>query len=101
MTAFWILKNAKAIPKITVQITSAPIACDAELAEAELDVVEDAGDAVGVGCALGRAVPAGAVLAVGEDADAQHAEDAADAVHRDRADRVVDAPLLDEAARPR
>ncbi len=46
--------------------------------------------------ALRREVPAGAVLAVGEDADGRHAEEAADAVHRDRADRVVDAPLLDE-----
>ena len=46
MTAFWILKKAKAMPKITVQITSTPMACATELAEAQTRVaVEDAGDA--------------------------------------------------------
>ena len=38
----------------------------------------------------GHAVPAVAIGAVGEQADRQHAERAADAVHRDRADRIVD-----------
>ena len=42
---------------------------------------------------------AGAVAAVGEDADAEHAEDAADAVHRDRTHRVVDALALEEEHR--
>ena len=46
------------------------------------------------------AVPAGAVAAVGEDADGEHAEDAADAVDGDGADRVVDLELaLDEEHR--
>ena len=47
------------------------------------------------------AVPARAVLTVGEDADRQHAEGAAHAVHGDRTHRVVDAAALDEAGRRR
>ena len=97
MIAFWILKNAYAIPKITVQIDERADRLRSELTDAELEVVEDAGDAGRRRRrTLRRAVPAGAVLAVGEDADAEHAEEAADAVHRDRAHRVVDALLLDE-----
>ena len=46
-----------------------------------------------VGVGVRRAVPTLAVLAVGEDPDREHAEGAADAVHRDRADRVVDLRL--------
>ena len=42
------------------------------------------------------AVPAGAVLAVGEDADRKHAPQAVDAVHGDRADRIVHAALVEE-----
>ena len=46
-----------------------------------------------------RDVPAGAVAAVGEDPDAEHAPDAAHAVDRDGAHRVVDAPALEEEHR--
>ena len=77
------------MPKITVQITS-----DAEHLGAELAGVapEQALDALDVG-----AVPAGAVAAVGEQADGEHAERAVDAVHGDGAHRVVDLQLaLDE-----
>ena len=42
------------------------------------------------------AVPAGAVLAVREDADREHAPEAVHAVHRDGADGVVDAACLEE-----
>ena len=94
MSAFWILKKAKAMPKITVQIDERTDRLGAELTEPRLAVVEDAGDALADAAApFVGAVPAGAVVAVGEDADAEHAEDAADAVDRDRADRVVDALL--------
>ena len=73
-----------------------------ELADAELEVVEDAGHTRRRRRrALGGEVPAGAVLTAGEDADGQHTEEAADAVHRDRTDRVVDAALLDERESPR
>ena len=64
------------------------------------------GHAVGVDRG-GGAVPADAgaagvdaVLAVGEEADGEHAEGAADAVDRDGADRIVDLQLaLDEEHR--
>ena len=47
-----------------------------------------------------RTVPPGAVLAVGEEADAQHAERAVDAVHGDGTDRIVDLQsALDEEHR--
>ena len=66
ITVFWILKNRKAIPNITVEIVSDADRLRAQLAPAA-PAVEDAGDAVrGVG--VRRAVPAVAVLAVGEDA---------------------------------
>ena len=45
MIAFWILKNANAIPKITVQIDERTDRLRPELADAELEVVEDAGHA--------------------------------------------------------
>ena len=45
------------------------------------------------GICIRRAVPSLAVLAVGEDPDCEHTEGAADTVHRDRADRVVDLGL--------
>ena len=100
MTAFWILKNPYAIPKITVMIDERTDRLRSELPEPEVDVVEDAGDAAGRRRrTLRRGVPAGAVLTGREDADAEHTEDAADAVHRDRTHRVVDAaPLEEEAA---
>ena len=44
-------------------------------------------------------VPPGAVVAAREDPDAEHTEDAADAVHGDRAHRVVDALALEEQDR--
>ena len=102
VTAFWILKKVKAMPKITVQSVDDAEGLGAELAEAEGEVAtEDADDALaGLGhVALGGDVPAGAVGAVGEDADAEDAEGAADAVDGDGADRVVDAAPLDEADR--
>jgi hypothetical protein len=93
VTADWILKKAKAMPNITVQITTHTDGLGDELLPAEGDVVEDAGDARVGGELVGLGdVPAGAVGAVGEDADGQHAEGAADAVHGDGADRVVDLP---------
>ena len=51
MTAFWILKKAKAMPKITVQIDEHADGLGAELAEPEAEVAtEDADDALaGVG----------------------------------------------------
>ncbi len=78
-----------------------------ELLETVRGVVEDAGHA-GVRLAggvrlrdgaAGRQVPASAVLPVGEDPDAQHTEDAADAVDRDGADRIVDTATLPQADR--
>src|ERR671911_3048033 len=63
-----------------------------QLPETELQVVEDPGHAGRAGrrARFGQ-VPAGAVVAAGEDADGQHADDTSDAVHGDRADRIVDA----------
>ena len=101
MTLFWILKKAKAMPKITVQIMTDADGLGAELAEpsprsrSPKIPVTPLPDSAHV--AVGGAVPAGAVGAVGEDADGQHAEGAADAVDGDGAHRVVDAPALDEA----
>ena len=46
----------------------------------------------------GDAVPAGAVGAVGEEPDGEHAPRAAHAVHRDRAARVVDLQLRSKNA---
>ena len=92
MTVFWILKKAKAMPNMTMAIVRHPIDLGAELAPA-VTAVDDAGDALGGRVRHDGAVPAGAVLAVGEDADGEHAEDAADAVHGDGADRVVDLEL--------
>ena len=43
---------------------------------------------------VGGEVPAGAVVAVGEEAHAEHAEEAVDAVDGDGADRVVDLHLV-------
>src|SRR5690606_7207906 len=66
---------------------------------AAVAAVEDAGDTLGLAVddVGGGAVPADAraagvdaVLAVGEDADEEHAEAAAHAVHRDGADRIID-----------
>ena len=70
MTAFWILKNAKAMPKITVQITTAPIACATELTAAARRRRGCRSTPCGRRWHLVGAVPAGAVLAVGEDPDA-------------------------------
>ena len=95
VTLFWILKKAKATPKITVQMTSSAERLGAELAELAVD---DALHRDRVAGAVGAAVPAAAVAAVGEDADGEHAEGAAHAVDGDGADRVVDLQLvLDEA----
>ena len=57
MTAFWILKKAKAIPKITVQITSTPMACELSWPRPRLKYAEDADDAL---AALGHVTLVGA-----------------------------------------
>ena len=80
------------MPKITVQITTTPSAWAPSWPQSPLMMPSTP--------SVSDAVPAGAVAAVGEDADGEHAEGAAHAVHRDRADRVVDLQLaLDEEHR--
>ena len=74
---------------MTVHRTTTPSELGAELAGV---APEQTLDALDVG-----AVPAGAVAAVGEQADGEHAERPVDAVDGDGADRVVDLqPALDE-----
>ena len=101
MTVFWILKKTKATPKITVQRTTIADELGDELAEA----VTPRSCKMPVTPCRRRlvvcAVPPGAVLAVGEHADAEDAEEAADAVHRDGADGVVDTSLSRRSRRPR
>ena len=77
--------------------TAQSMSCMHELREVAVQETADAVRAVELHHLFAHdAVPARAVLAGGEDADGDHAPQAVDAVDRDRADRIVDTPLLPE-----